>query len=252
MTEYVPYCGSAPVPGGVAWNIDPILAVVLLGTAALHLNAISGADRRTKRLVGGAGWAIVAAALISPLCNLSVALFSARVAQHMVIVLIGAPLIASATIGVQRPEQMPKILWGTGLFAVALWFWHMPGPYDTTFQSHYVYWLMHVTFFASAIWLWRSLLTGAGAQPGAVLLSAVLTTMQMSLLGAVLTFSHRALFAAHFGTTAAWGLSPLGDQQLGGLIMWVPAAFILVAYGLYALGRQMNRMEARAAIPTME
>ena len=74
------------------------------------------------------------------------------------------------------------------------------------------------------------------SRPGAVLLAAFLTTMQMSLLGAVLTFGSRALFAPHFGTTAAWGLSPLEDQQLGGLIMWVPAGTIYAGIALALLG----------------
>jgi hypothetical protein len=60
--------------------------------------------------------------------------------------------------------------------------------------------------------------------------------MQMSLLGALLTFSPRALFPVHLLTTAPWGLSPLEDQQIGGLIMWIPAGVLLLGYALTAFG----------------
>lgn len=245
MTEgHIPYCGSAPVPGSLTWNIDPILCIVLLGLAGLHFLALPPTIRRRKGRVAVLGWGIVTIALISPLCNLGAALFSARLGQHMLIILIGAPMIASAPGLIRRLGIFPAV----GTFAVALWSWHMPGPYDATFQSDGTYWLMHGTLIASAIWLWDALLAEARSRPGVVLIAAFLTTMQMSLLGAILTFSPRALFAVHFGTTAAWGLSPLGDQQLGGLIMWVPAGFVLVAYGLYALGHQIRRTETAAPL----
>ena len=243
MLDHIPYCGPVPVPGSLAWNFDPALIVVLLGLAGCHLALTARARGRSAS--GLCGWLVVLAALVSPLCNLSVALFSARVTQHMVIVLIGAPLIASALPTTPSRSQTPRAVWAACAFTLALWFWHMPMPYDATFQSDAVYWGMHLTLLASAAWLAHGLLTETRTHPETTLLAGVLTTIQMSLLGAVLTFGARPLFVAHFSTTFAWGLTPLQDQQLGGLIMWVPSGLVLVGYGLWAAARLLKRMEAR-------
>ena len=83
----IPYCGSPPVPGGVTWNFDPILwsllalSALAYSVACRHLRR--DAPARHEQISFALGWTILALALISPLCNLSVALFSARVGQHM-------------------------------------------------------------------------------------------------------------------------------------------------------------------------
>jgi putative membrane protein len=114
-------------------------------------------------------------------------------------------------------------------FLALLWFWHAPGPYAATFASPLVYWAMHMSLVGSAVWLWRELLTEepSPARLGGALLSMV----QMGFLGALLTLAPRALYGPHQLTTAAWGLTPLQDQQLGGALMWAPGglAFLIAA-----------------------
>lgn len=190
------------------------------------------------------GWAVVGLALVSPLCNLSVALFSARVGQHMLIALIGAPLIA---LGLPRQTAATGGIWGAvGAFAAVLWLWHMPGPYDLTFTSTIIYWAMHLSTFGAALWLWTGLLSrSAGIWTG--LAASFVTATQMSLLGALLTFSPKPLFAVHFLSTVPWGLTPLEDQQFGGLIMWVPTGLLLVAYAVAAFALELARLDRRAA-----
>ncbi|HLJ22039.1 MAG TPA: cytochrome c oxidase assembly protein [Stellaceae bacterium] len=250
---YIPYCGPPPVPGSLAWNLDPVLIFALLALAGCHILTIRREPQSDRRMAASlGGWSVVLAALISPLCSLGVALFSARVTQHMIIALIGAPLIAWALPSRRGSTQGVHVLWATGAFALALWFWHMPLPYDATFRSDTVYWAMHLSLFGSALWLARGMLIDAGSRPGQVLLAGLLTTMQMSLLGAVLTFSAHPLFAPQFDTTLSWGLTPLQDQQLGGLIMWVPSGLVLVSYGLWAAARILRRMEARETLPIGE
>jgi putative membrane protein len=227
--EYIPYCGTAPVPGDLAWNYASLLVVALIGGA--WTTWVSGPRWRTA-----AGWLVVALALGSPLCHLSVALFSARVTQHMILVLLAAPLIA---IGVRGRAG---VIWPAVGFALALWMWHLPGPYDAAFRSDAAYWLMHLSILATAIWLWRGLLSAPASR---AFLASLLTALQMSLLGAVLTFAPRALFQVHATTTAAWGLSPLEDQQLGGLIMWVPAGVLFSLFVIAAAGWHLWRMELR-------
>lgn len=218
----IPYCGAAPLPGGAAWNLDPVLITLL---AAGALGTLAAAPRRaTLPLLG---WAVLAAALVSPLCNLSVALFAARSGQHLLVALVAAPLLATA---MSRGRPI-----GTALpafaFGAALWFWHAPLAYAATFAPDGIaYWAMHATLLGSAVWLWVALLRSMALRPEAAALAGLVTAIQMGVLGALLTFAPRALYAEHVeGVTLAWGLSVLEDQQLGGLLMWVPGGLLLGA-----------------------
>jgi putative membrane protein len=220
----------------LAWNFASLPIVALLAVAWVY--GFAGKGWRT----GAAGWLTVALALGSPLCHLSVALFSARVTQHMILVLIAAPLIAAAGKTARLAGRGRDLILPSAGFALALWTWHLPGPYDAALHSDAVYWLMHITILTAAIWLWRGFLA---ASMGAAMLAGLLTALQMSLLGALLTFSPRALFLVHAATTTPWGLSPLEDQQLGGLIMWVPAGALCSVFVLLAAGWWLRGMEAR-------
>jgi putative membrane protein len=242
MVAQLPYCGSPPIPGELwaRFNLDPVLIGSLLIIAWAHI-AMSGS--RSIRLQAAAGWSVAAFALLSPLCALSVSLFAARVAQHMILILVAAPLLALA-LPISRPTGRPAALWGAaGAFFVALWFWHMPVPYDSTFASTSLYWSMHVTLFGSAILLWRELLHHGPRRVIDVLTAGALTSMQMGFLGAVLTFASHPLFMSHLTTTAVWGLTPLRDQQLGGVLMWVPGVLLFLWAAVRSLGRIWNAVE---------
>lgn len=169
----IPYCGLPPSPETLwsRWNLDPILISVfllLVGIYALgawRARANGRAMPAWRRASFYVGWATTAAALISPLCPLSVSLFAARIGQHMLLMLIGAPLVAAG-----RPFATVSNLWRTSelgrdnnaaapicaaaMFAVLLWFWHAPAPYAETFRSTFVYWSMHITLYGAALWLW--------------------------------------------------------------------------------------------------
>jgi putative membrane protein len=193
------------------------------------------------------GWLLLLLAFISPLCNLSVALFSARVTQHMAITLVAAPLIARGLVS-PHPVAWPRLqngfAWGATLvFAAIFWIWHSPAFYDETLGSNIVYWLMHVTTVAAAVALWAAVFTSSAALAFLLLFA---TGLQMSLLGALLTFAGAPLFSVHQFTTAAWDLTWLEDQQLGGLVMWVPAGLLLTGYSALALGAAL-RLDAPVA-----
>jgi putative membrane protein len=247
MTE-LPYCGSAPLPGELLarFNIDPFLIAALAAAAALQLWNVPRLGGR-QVLCGCMGWSVAAAALLSPLCALSVALFSARIAQHMILVLIAAPLIAAGMSS--RPVRGVWPLWlSTVAFFVSLWFWHMPLPYDATFHSVAAYWCMHVTLFGSAIWFWHALTHHARAHVVDAFAAGILTSIQMGLLGAFLSLANHALFRWHQLTTWAWHLTPLEDQQLGGVLMWVPGIIIFLWVAVWSLARLWNVLdEAHAA-----
>jgi putative membrane protein len=165
----------------------------------------------------------------------------------MILVLLAAPLIALAW---PLPPENPSRSRGSGAlwasaagFFGALWFWHMPKPYDATFSSTSLYWLMHVTLFGSSILLWRELLQHRHDRIVEVLTAGALTSMQMGLLGAVLTFAAHPLFLWHLTTTAAWGFTPLRDQQLGGVFMWVPGIALFLWAATRSLGRLWSALE---------
>jgi putative membrane protein len=246
MPAQLPYCGTPPVPGELAmrFNLDPILIVALLTLAVWHLHRLAH-DSRELRAYAAVGWSVAAAAFISPLCALSVALFSARVGQHMILVLVAAPLIARAWPKVTRAPRRRWRLWAAaGAFFIALWFWHMPTPYDATFASTPIYWSMHITLFGSAILLWRELLHHAAGQTAEILAVSSLTSMHMGLLGAILTFAGHPLFFWHLlSMTSRWGLTPLQDQQLGGVFMWVPGIALFLWVAIRSCGRLWNALE---------
>jgi putative membrane protein len=243
MLERLPYCGSPPLPGELLhrFNFDPLLIIALLFLSYCHF--VFARTPHARRLAV-AGWSIAAAAFLSPLCALSVALFSARVGQHMILLLAAAPLIAQA-LPRKSEGHGTAALWGSaGAFFVALWFWHMPSPYDATFTSTPVYWSMHITLLGSGIFLWRELLQHRPERTVDALAVGALTSMQMGLLGAVLTFAGRPLYFWHLLTTTAfWGFTPLQDQQLGGVFMWVPGMWLFLWAAIRSLGRLWDALE---------
>jgi putative membrane protein len=254
VINQLPYCGSSPLPGELLsrFNLDPVLIVALLAAIVWHgwaARRLSDDTQVSKERLLSAlfGWLIAAAAFLSPLCALSVALFAARVAQHMILVLIAAPLIA-----VGLPARAPRTAWPLGLstlcFFFALWFWHMPLPYDATFHSTAIYWGMHLSLFGSAIWFWSCLIHHARIHLVGAFAAGILTSIQMGMLGAFLSLGDHPLFRWHLTTTQVWHLSPLEDQQLGGILMWVPGIAIFLWAAVHGLARLWNSLDgARAA-----
>jgi putative membrane protein len=243
--DYIPYCGSPPIPGALEWNLDPVLLACLGALLACHAwgdrKAPAGAAGPQRRMAFVAGWAVATLALVSPLCHLSVALFGARIGQHILLLLVAAPLVAFGRPGLILHPFLPDA-WrrrqagpargalAVPVFAVLLWAWHLPGPYDATLAGDATYWAMHVSLFAAAVWLWRALLDAD--HPHSALLAGAGTAVQMGLLGALLTLAPTPLFEAHQATTWPWGLTPLEDQQLGGLLMWVPGGLLFTVASL--------------------
>ena len=206
----VTYCGAAPSPGELAasFNLDPVLL------AALAVMAV--VVRREK--AGLAAVAVLAVAFVSPLCALSSALFSARVVHHVLLIAVAAPLLALAF-----PARRPgSLVIPFAIATVTLWVWHLPVAYDAALSNVPLYWVMQSTLLGSAILFWRSLLA-EGRSPVDQLLFVVAAFAQMGLLGAILTFASTSLYETHAIAPLAWGLTPLEDQALGGLIMWAPA-----------------------------
>lgn len=223
----VAYCGPAAIPADVwaRWNTDPFLIAALV---ALALVVWSGraADAR-------AGWSAIAllvVVFVSPLCALAAALFSARVLHHVLLIAGVAPLLALAF--PLRRMASPPLAALVGAHALILWIWHAPGPYAWGLASTPAYWTMQASLLGSAWLLWRAILAPT-TEPGAALLALVATIAQMGLLGALIAFAPRPLYPVHFASAEAWGMSPLTDQQLAGLLMWVPAILPYLGVGIW-------------------
>jgi putative membrane protein len=234
QAPYTPFCGTPPLPGDLLtrWTLEPLL---LVGLLAFTLILWRWAEHR-GRAMGGA--ALVALLFVSPLCAASMALFSARVGQHILLTLVAAPLIAAALPRLRLP------LWPLALlFALLFWGWHSPAPYAATLRSDLIYWAMHLSLTGTAIALFAACrMAGAGA-----VIPAVFTAAQLTGFAVTLTLAPAAWHEWHAHTALPYGLSALADQQLAGALMWVAGGGLFMVL-LALLVRRFLR-EDRAARP---
>lgn len=162
--------------------------------------------------------------------------------HHILLTALLAPLLVEAL----------KLCLARGLTASTLvaaltyWLWHAPPLYAAALSSDIVHWLMQASLLGSAMCLWAAV-RGASVLAGIAALMA--TTVQMGLLGALLTFSASPFYAPHLLGTAAWGLSPLEDQQPAGLIMWAPGAglYLVAALAIATFAFWTSVLSRRAA-----
>ena len=242
------YCGPAPVPNEIwtRWNPDPMLlvglAVLLLWIYRRGFNSPAyRSDSILQTRTGLLAVALLALAFVSPLCALSASLFSARVVHHAVLVVLAAPLLALAL-----PSRSPRPPWAWLLvFTAVLWIWHLPSAYDLALSNLALYWVMQGSLLVTAWLFWQAVLDPRQGL-GCGLLAILAATMQMGLLGALLTFAPSPLYAIHAVAPLNWGFTPLADQQLGGLIMWVPSCLLLAAWGA-VVARPLIRPAGQAA-----
>ena len=225
--EWHPYCGAAPVPADLLgrWNLDPIL---LAGIGLVALLLWRAGETGVQRRLTTAVLALALFLFVSPFCALSSALFSARVTHHVLLAAVLAPLLVHALPEAKTRWPGSLGLW-TGVQAVTFWLWHSPGFYAEALSSDAIYWAMQGSLTLTAIGFWAALRRASALTSVAALL---VSTVQMGLLGALITFAGSPLYAPHYFTTEPWGFSALEDQQMAGLIMWAPSAGLYLAAAL--------------------
>jgi len=200
-----------------------------------------------------AGWLTLVGALSPPLDEWSEALFAAHMVQHELLMVVAAPLIAfgspliafawtfSGTKGSSRivapfarSAGLLSAAVACGLHAIALWLWHLPTLYDAALANESVHALQHLSFFGTGVLFWWVLANGryGRAGYGAAVLYVFATGLHSGFLGALIALSPHVLYAPYEGAQSLWDLSPLEDQQLAGVIMWVPASVIFAGAGL--------------------
>ncbi|MBA3631797.1 MAG: cytochrome c oxidase assembly protein [Acidobacteria bacterium] len=198
-------------------------------------------------------------------------MFSAHMTQHEILMLISAPLLilskplvatmwamprkwrggAKSVIKFKPIERIwhfitnPFVAWA--IHTVALWIWHVPFLFQATLESNFVHTLQHLSFFLSALLFWQAIIASPRGLMGygAGVLYLFTTSIHSGLLGAFLTFTTNVWYPAYEKTTASWGLTALEDQQLGGLIMWVPAGIVYIVAGLIMFAGWLTDSEKR-------
>jgi putative membrane protein len=248
------------------WVLDPWLWLPLIAFAILYLRGMSllraqaRTNGRTLRvldpLAGCAFWAAIAAlflALIWPLEALSGVSFAAHMTQHMILIAVAAPLLVYAEPSLPLVRALPflgavargKIVkralrialmprFAFALHAALIWFWHAPFPYELALRNDAMHVLEHLSFFGSGILFWAALRQAGragGSGYGQAALWTLGTLMHTGILGALITFSPRLLYSVYADIDLGW-LTPLEDQQLAGLVMWVPGGLLYLVVGL--------------------
>jgi cytochrome c oxidase assembly factor CtaG/cytochrome c2 len=250
-----------------AWSLEPGVVAGLGVTAVLYARGMArlrvrsgrrAAARRREAAAFCAGWIALAVALVSPLHPLGEALLSAHMAQHELLMVVAAPLLVlgrplvvtlwglparwrrvfGGWIGALRPlwRALSRLEVAWLLHALAIVGWHLPGLYQRTVDSDLIHGLQHTSFLLTALLFWWSVLPGAAlrGRQGAAIMSLFGTMVYTGGLGALLTLGSVPWYPAYGEAAPLWGLTPLEDQQLAGLIMWVPggASYLLATVWL--------------------
>jgi putative membrane protein len=160
---------------------------------------------------------------------------------------VGGIVRARAFARAWRFLTAPLVAWL--LHALALWAWHAPGLFEAALAHPWVHTLQHASFLLTALIFWWTV-TGEGARrstSGHAMLSLFTTMVHTSALGALITLSPELWYPSYVEPCSALGIDPLHDQQLGGLIMWVPGAAAYLAGGLLVAGRWLTRADRQPA-----
>lgn len=213
------------------WNPDPwliglIAAAVLLG----HIRDASSSAVRWSAAI------VFALLFISPLCALGSALFAFRVSHHLALSLVLAPMLA--VLLKSRWTSSLSLSAVTAAQAAAFWVWHIPQVYEFAMRSHGAFWLMQISIVATATLWWAVLRRSSAMSAVASLLASMVS---MGLLGALIVFAGRPLYAPHWVTAGQWGLTPMEDQQIAGLLMWVAAGAVYIVIAAGVLHRSLGR-----------
>jgi len=257
----------------------PVTAVLFLCAAAYAAGLVrlwrsAGVGQgigRGQAAAFGAGILILLIALVG-LHRVSEELLVAHMVQHELLMIVSAPLMALGSplvawlwlapsrwryglaAGARRSRiaaacgalGAPVAAWG--LFSVALWAWHVPSLYQAALRSDAVHIVEHLSFFLTAVLFWSGLRRGRYGRLGygAAVVFVFATAVHSGVLGALLTFSRTVWYPAYAQSPAASGLTALEDQQLAGLVMWVPAGILLTAGALIFLAAWIRESERRA------
>ena len=251
----------------VIWPILMLVSAYISGIFHLRQQMILQRVLSSSHVISFVfGILFLVVALMSPLDLIAVSLFSAHMTQHLIIMLVAPPLLilgrienvllwtfplplrriigknwlrATGLRSIFNWLMHPVIAWL--LASVTMWFWHIPGPYTWAFNNPIIHIIEHLSFFLTSIILWTLVMQpfrrNSGGH-GAALILLTTFALESSLLGALLAFSQHSYYSVHAANALRHlpdflkDITQLQDQQLAGLIMWVPSSLVqLVALG---------------------
>ncbi len=245
------------------WTFDAFVVLVLVASAAMYVLGVLAIQRRTRdgshnrlhaMLLYLAGWLALAGALVSPLHWLGEHVFTFHMIEHEIVMAVAAPLLVlSRPLGMllwALPRGVRRLIgrtWramaggaarvgltsptgATVVHGVAIWVWHAPQLFDAAVAHESVHRLQHLSFFLTALLFWWVLLRRASC--GVATWHLFVTMMHTTVLGALIALAPAVLYHVQTVHAAAFGLTPLEDQQLAGLVMWVPAGTVYAGAAL--------------------
>jgi putative membrane protein len=250
------------------WSIEPWVFVPWVLSAGAYIAALcrlhdNGIRQRVVSLAQCTAFALgllsLAIALMSPLSALSQQLFAAHMIEHLILMLVAPPLLVLGRPDIVLLWTFPlRIRRGIGhiwrksgwlysasrifsqpvavwiMASVAMWFWHIPSPYEWAFANPGIHIIEHMSFFLTSYAFWALALRPFSRQQGGhghAMILLITFALESGLLGALLAFAAEPLYAVHISAARhlpplLTNITPLQDQQLAGLIMWVPASIV--------------------------
>jgi putative membrane protein len=255
----------------------PIIIPLLIGAVLYGMGATKMLRRAAKPglhvksiVYFVLGWISLVIALDSPIHETGEQLFWVHMTQHEILMLVSAPLlvlgrplipflwalprswrdrvadVGRSTVFRSAWSRISSPLSAWLISALALWIWHAPWLFDRTLHNDWIHAAQHTTFLATALLFWWPLANPSPVMGyGASLVYVFTTGLHTSILGALLTFASRPWYASYVASAPAWHLTALEDQQIGGLIMWIPAGALLLIVFLVLLVKWMNESQTR-------
>lgn len=265
------------------WIFEPFTVLLLAISAAWYARGVGvlwakagrGRGIRVWETVAfGAGLLSLAIGLLSPLAWVSQMLFSAHMTQHELLMLVSAPLLVFGRpfqacfwafslrqrewLGARTRRGVVPATWHVltspaavcGLHAMALWVWHVPALYEAALRSEAIHALQHTCFVVTAALFWWGMVEGRYGRTGygAAVAYVFLTAVHSSILGALMTVAPSLWYPSYAAAGAPWRVDALEDQQLAGLLMWVPSGVIWIVLGLALLAAWLGESERRARV----
>lgn len=257
------HVGLPPEPHDLwtSWNASPPLVGVVLTLSLLYVRGfrLAPAVKRWQAACFGGAVGALLVALVSPLDALATSLLTAHMVQHLLLLMVVPPLLVLSTPGYVLAWSVPRSalraaarrwnrsqahsIWG-GLSSVLLsplgallvsigvvWLWHAPFLYQAALASETVHLLEHATFVAAAYLFWSVVLAPLGrhrVNHGAAAAMLFASSLAGSGLGALMALSPVPWYQVYSSTAPAWGLSAIEDQQLAGVLMWMPVGMVYV------------------------
>jgi cytochrome c oxidase assembly factor CtaG len=274
-TAFAHDANEAAAAGPSSWDIAVMLvllaggAMYLLGTVRLHQRGAR--VRIVERVAFWIGWVAMVAAVAPPMDAAAATAFSSHMAQHELLMLIGAPLMIvgrpivpwlwalpdrvrpAAAGGLQNPGiagvwrwlTLPALAWA--MHGAAIWLWHAPVLYEAALESEAVHAFQHATFVGTAVLFWWGLIYGryGRAAYGASALFVFVTMMHTGALGALFALSTSPYYPLYLERASAAGIDPVSDQQLAGLYMWIPSGIVLTIFALALLLAWLSESDRR-------